>query len=148
MKNRVLILLFACPLLFFIIGCGNPSVKGKVTLQDGTPVTVGKVYFENGAFAATGTIQKDGSYKMGTTKEGNGIPPGKYKIAIMGAIINKFPEVTEPKKPAKLGGFEARGPIEFTNLVHPKYTSINTSGLEVEVKGSMKYDIVVEPPSK
>ncbi len=148
MKNRVLKSLLACPILFFIVGCGDPSVSGKVTLSDGTPVTTGKVYFENGGFAATGTINKDGSYRIGKNKDGDGVPRGQYKIAIMGAIINSFPDEPDNTQNVKMGGLIVRKPVTFQNLVHPKYTSVNTSGLEIEVKGSMKHDIVVEPPPK
>ena len=131
----------------FVVGCGDPSVSGKVLLADGTPVTAGKVYFESGSFAATGTIQKDGSYRMGTTKEGNGVPTGKYKVAIMGAVLNEFPDSDKEQK-GGLGMITIRKPIVFINLVDQKYTSVATSGLEIEVKGSMKHDIVVDPPAK
>ena len=143
-KQLSIFSLIAFSALFFV-GCGDPSVSGKVLLTDGTPVTTGKVYFEKGSFAATGTIQKDGSYRMGTTKEGNGVPTGKYKVAIMGAVLNQFPD-SEKEQKGGLGMVTIRKPVVFQNLVDRKYTSVSTSGLEIEVKGSVKHDIIVEPP--
>ena len=129
------------------VGCGDLSVSGKVTLTDGTPVTTGKVYFEDGDFSATGDIQKDGSYRMGTVKDGSGVPPGHYKVAIMGALVNEFPEDNDNfDEEAARRGMLMRKPVIFHYLVHKKYTSVSTSGLTVDVKKSMKYDIVVEPP--
>ena len=126
-------------------GCGDVSVSGKVTLTDGTPVTKGKVYFEDGSFSATGDIQKDGSYRMGTTKDGDGVPPGQYKIAIMGAFLNEFQDEDKPREQS-MGNVVTHKPVIFQDLVHKKYTSVSTSGLTIDVKKSMKHDIVVEPP--
>lgn len=148
MKNYILSISVLMFILSLTTGCGNPSVTGKVLLSDGTPVTVGKVYFEKGSFSATGTIKEDGSYKMGTEKDGDGVPPGKYKIAIMGAIKNKLPEDAKNDGKGGLGMVTVRAPVSFENLVAQKYTSVSTSGLEIEVKGSMKHDIVVEAPEK
>jgi len=132
----------------FCVGCGDISVSGKVTLTDGSPVTKGKVYFENGSFSATGDIQKDGSYQMGTTKKGNGIPPGTYKVAIMGAFVNTFNNDDNKPNKAGVGGLVTHKPVLFQEMVHKKYTSVSTSGLTVDVQKSMKHDIVLEPPAK
>ena len=143
LKNFGLVFILCCP---FFVGCGELSVTGKVTLTDGTPVTKGKVYFENGSFSATGDIQKDGSYRMGTGTKGNGIPPGQYKVAIMGAFVNEFRDNSDRPGQTGVGGLMTREPVLFQEMVHKKYTSISTSGLTVDVRKSMKHDIVVEPP--
>jgi len=130
------------------VGCGNyVSVTGTVTLTDGTPVTRGTVLFEDGAFSATGTIQSDGSFRMGTTREGSGIPPGSYSIAIMGASVTDVPEYDPSQVITGLGAASSGRPSVVTrDLVHRRYTHVLTSGLTVDVTRSMRHDIVVSPP--
>jgi hypothetical protein len=81
-----------------VAGCGPQSpfeyvpVSGKVTYEDGSPVTVGKVYFVPDAppkdgmhpRTATADLNADGTFASVTSyKPGDGIVPGKHKVAIM-----------------------------------------------------------------
>jgi hypothetical protein len=126
-------------ILAFAAGCGkNCSVSGKVTFPDGTPLTTGEVFFETEVFQAKGPIQSDGTYTMGSSNPGDGVPRGTYKVSIQGVVKpiiefsegSRTPKVTMPKTP----------------LIDLKYTSGMNSGLTCEVKGRTKYDITVEPP--
>ncbi len=72
-------------------GCGGGSgefvpVTGTVTNADGSPVK-----FESGMLlfqptgdgkAASGGVEKDGSFKMMTHKPGDGVKPGQYKVVL------------------------------------------------------------------
>ena len=108
------VLLVACA------GCGKGQypVRGKVTLDDGTPVKNAIVVFESvGAekpVMARGDTQDDGSYQLSTTRPGDGLVPGKYRVLITPRMENP----DEPVKPA----FDTR------------YADFKTSGLEFEVK--------------
>jgi len=69
-------------------GCsdGRPSrvkVSGQVTLE-GEPVTTGSVTFKpaSGGRIGAGNIQSDGGYLISMYEEGDGLPPGKYLVAI------------------------------------------------------------------
>ena len=111
-------------------GCsGNRKVSGKVVYEDDkSPLTSGIVSFETETFRAKGGIKPDGTYVMGSEKEADGLPPGKYKVTIVA--------YTKPEN--------SRGiPMP---AVAEEYASMATTPLEVEVTKSMVYDIEVKRP--
>src|ERR1041384_6176679 len=71
-----------------LAGCGSKKypVRGTVTLEDGTPLTRGLVIFERveggPPLTARGNVLPDGRYELSTEKPGDGVPPGRYKVAI------------------------------------------------------------------
>jgi len=131
------------------VGCdGNVKVTGKVTFPDGTPLSTGQVVFENEKHSAMGKLSEDGSYTLGTQKESNGIPKGKYRIAITGAVT--YGDAPTPSPASATGAYNpgansATLPASIS-LIHRNYRSTETSGLEVDVKGNMTHDITVEKP--
>jgi hypothetical protein len=70
-------------------GCGSKTyqVGGKVSFSDGTPVDAGWVVFapvdSQATVGARGRIQSDGTYQVGTYKEGDGALPGKYRVSVL-----------------------------------------------------------------
>jgi hypothetical protein len=60
-------------------------VKGKVTYK-GQPVAKGTVRFEPDGYGrpATGRLQSDGSFVLGTNTEGDGVVAGAHRVAISG----------------------------------------------------------------
>ena len=73
-------------------GSGGPGggaallpVKGKVTYK-GKPLTSGTVKFEIDGYGrpATGKLQSDGSFALGTLKEGDGAMPGEHQVTVAG----------------------------------------------------------------
>lgn len=67
-------------------GCGSSSraiVKGKVTFS-GQPVTAGSLMFApqggEAAAPATAIVQPDGSFNLGTQKDGDGVAIGRHKV--------------------------------------------------------------------
>ena len=140
MKIKFCLLIFVL-ILTATVGCGkNCSVSGKVAFPDGTPLTTGHVLFETDVFQAKGPIQSDGTFKMGSSNPGDGVPRGVYRVSIQGVVKPTMqiqpgggpPKMTMPKEP----------PIDL------KFTSGTRSGLTCEVKGRTKLDIKVEPPAK
>jgi hypothetical protein len=137
MKNvflMVLVLFFMSFISF--TGCGNDNakLKGKVTFEDGTPLTAGVVMFDNGVITASAPIQSDGTFTAGTSRENDGIPPGTYRVSISGAI-----ELLDNPK----GIFPAPSRL----LIHSKLTNPETSGLTVTIdKSPQPYNIIVESP--
>lgn len=110
--------------LVMLVGCNRSSqesqVSGRVTL-DGNRIGPGTVVFAplDGGKPATGSIEKDGSYKLKTSRE-LGLAAGTYKVAVS---IRKLPENVERSDqppPGKL-------------LIPDKYEQSTTSGLEYEV---------------
>jgi PBP1b-binding outer membrane lipoprotein LpoB len=133
MKIRVFL---KCVVLFsilFLTGCSQIKVEGKVSFSDGTPLSTGKVVFEDTAHTFTANINKDGTFRMGMLKDGEGIPAGKYNVAIAEAVEMK---ITTDGKP----------PI-IEHLIAEKFRSTKTAGIEFDIKSNKKdISIVVEKP--
>lgn len=117
-------------------GCGPAlyPVHGKVTLEDGTPVSGGMVVFEKQeggkTVMARGEIGADGSYQLSTYRPGDGAPPGHYRVL----VSPKFdPTAIDNPQAANSLPFDAR------------YSEFGTSGLEYEVKpGTNEFPIPVK----
>src|SRR5262245_5618466 len=112
------------------IGCGSKMhpVRGTVTLEDGTPLTKGLLVFERvdggPPLTARGNVGPDGRYELSTEKPGDGVPAGRYKVA-----INPLDTSDVPDEQKVL-------PFDLKYLKHA------TSGLEYEVKaGPNEYPI-------
>ncbi|MGL6195794.1 MAG: hypothetical protein ACRC2T_13340 [Thermoguttaceae bacterium] len=133
--------------LLFSVGCSNNvKVSGKVLLDNGDPVTKGLVIFENEKVSGTSDIKSDGSYNIGLTKPGEGIPPGTYAIAIQ-ATGTMSQAVMGGSMDDPIGGYMPQV-TGGTSQVDRKYETSRTSGLTITVeKGKkMQHDITVSPP--
>jgi hypothetical protein len=137
MKNNfyiVLTLLSAA--LFLFVGCNNGKVglSGKVTYTDGTPLTVGEIYFETDTHVARGTLQNNGTYVVGTLSKKDGLPKGTYRVYITGAdkLVTGKNEIQLPE-----------------SLIDEKYRKSSTSGLTVDIPTpDAKFNVIVEPNTK
>lgn len=123
-------------LLFALAGCGGVKlypVHGKITYADGTPMPgEGQITFnaidKDAKHSARGIIHADGTFKMGTFGDTDGVPAGKYRVAI---------QPTPPHNPN-------RPPAGWPPLAK-KYMNPAKSGLEYEVTtGKNEYNVVVE----
>jgi len=134
-----------CCLILFT-GCSNKvQVRGKVTLDDGTPVASGQVVFEQAAFAASGEIKPDGSYVMGSLKATDGLPRGEYVVYIRGA--SQTGKSVEFKTFGGGGQMMTMSIPSLNSVVALEYTSASTSPLKCNVQKSMTFNIEV-PPAK
>jgi hypothetical protein len=109
-------------LLAGVTGCGPRlyPVRGKVTLDDGKPLTRGLVLFEASGdgprVMARGEVQPDGSYQLSTHKPGDGALPGRYRVLLNPMDLSDLPD-------------------EKKNLPFDiRYLKYETSGLEFEVR--------------
>jgi hypothetical protein len=110
-------------------GCGSKRelpetvpIQGKVT-YGGHPVPKGTITFQpDSGQTATGEIQPDGTYRLGTFAEKDGAVPGHHKVMIIAndADPTKMPGSSPGYKPPK-------------DLVPKKYAQLDTSGLEATV---------------
>jgi hypothetical protein len=118
-------------------GCGSQSehpetvpVQGKV-IFNGQPVPRGTITFQpDDGQTATGEIQPDGTYRLGTFAEKDGAVPGHHKVMIIAndADPTKMPGSSPGYKPPK-------------DLIPKKYSQLETSGLEATVtKDKSTYD--------
>ena len=112
------------------VGCSkNLQLKGKVTFSDdGSPLDAGMILFENGPTVSRGTINKDGTFTMGSEKQTDGLPPGTYSVYFANAV--------------KAEG-DMRAP-RMVYLLDPKYNSAATSGITVTVDRSTKSPLEIQ----
>lgn len=113
-----------CILLAGCNGSQQPTapVRGQITYDD-KPVTSGTITFvpKKSGPAATGEIQKDGSYVLKTYKTGDGAVLGEHTVMIISLEdqTGKLPEHRSQTPPT---------------LIPPKYSNNQTSGLSATVK--------------
>ena len=136
-------------LLSVFVGCGGDGTKvtGKVTYEDGTPLTVGRVMFENETISASGPIDQDGKYQLMVEEGRTGLPAGSYRVCILGAMQADSSMSEKIKKDKSSANDDEGAPMVL--VIDPKFTSGTKSGLTCDVQGSsVTYDIQVEKPSK
>ena len=127
---------------FALAGCnGNSPLQGKVTFEDGTPLTVGTVNFSSEKGLSRGTIQPDGTYQVGSLKASDGLPPGKYKVYISGALEQSGPAREQQER----GGI--RVPVVSARpLIDQKYATAESTPLTCDVPAPKnRFDITVAP---
>ena len=114
-----------------ISGCGNQvKVSDKVTFPDGTPLTTGKILFENDQPTYSASIRSDGTFSMGMLKDGEGIPTGEYRVAVFAIVPGDEDKIEEPPR----------------LMTHSKYASSRTSEITCNVQKKTNVPIVVEGP--
>jgi hypothetical protein len=138
--------LFLCSLLMSIsclLGCGtsNQRVSGKVTFEDGTPLTSGEVIFALGdseEYFAKGKIGSDGTYTLhehviGKESGKSGCKSGEFKVFIAGTSTHKTQENNE-KKPELIR----------TDIIDQNYAQRDKTPLKATVPGGV-YDFKIPP---
>jgi hypothetical protein len=112
------------------------KVTGKVVFTDGTPLPGGWIIFESPEHGrgARGVVEKDGTYVLGTYEQADGAVAGRQLVAIT------------PASPEGIDPDESRAPP----VIDPKYTHMDTSGVEVEVdpEGENEFTITVDRPRR
>ncbi|MDR2346154.1 MAG: carboxypeptidase-like regulatory domain-containing protein [Planctomycetaceae bacterium] len=124
MKNKICIFVCVEFLFFgFIIGCGdNVNQSGRVIFDDGSPVPCGTICFLGGKYQASGEIQSDGKFTIGSTRTNNGLLPGSYKVIIASS--------------QKVIGTGDEGQPLFEELVDGKFTDPEKTPLTAIVQGN------------
>lgn len=121
-------------LFVLLAGCnGDMSpLKGRVTFSDdGMPVKMGRIVFQNEHHSANGKIDESGYYTVGSLKDSDGLPPGEYNIILQGVVES-------------LGNDAYGHSLEIT-LIDPKYSQRDQSGLSfVVAPGKNTFDVVVD----
>ena len=127
MKPRLFLLCVLAAFFVGMVGCSeHVGLSGKVFYSDNKePVSYGEIQFSTPTFAARAKIGKNGFYKAGSYKKGDGLPPGTYKVSIISSDREGNP------------------------LVHPKFASSKTSGLEITIEQTtraMNFEVDRAPP--
>lgn len=125
-------LLVAAIILLTCSACSRSNlhrVSGRVHFADGSPLTSGRVAIDFGdGRSARGRINADGTFKMGTLKDRDGVRPGTWQVTILDSDLLDF----------------ATGKV--VQQVHDRFQNPETSGLSFTVPDQMIWDITVEPP--
>lgn len=108
--------------LLALAGCGTRTypVTGTVQFGDGQPakeLAGGMVTFDavDGKVSAHGSIQADGTFRLGTNEPDDGAYPGSYRVAVT------------PPEPADIDA--PRGP----RVIDARFERLETSEIVIEV---------------
>jgi hypothetical protein len=122
-------------LLVALVGCGGQTTVGIDTTGtarlDGTALDMGMVVFTpaGGGEAHSGTIQKDGSFRL------HAIPPGRYRVAVQTSMYAGMAAAAEKARGGGGGQPVSMRELEGTfRAVPKKLEDPTTSGIEVDVR--------------
>jgi hypothetical protein len=117
-----------------VAGCGRSGlhpVRGRVSFADGSPLLTGRVVVSYGdGTASSGSINPDGTFRVGTLKQSDGMRPGTYRVAVKDAYVE----------------VQKNGETVSEPLIHKRFADPATSGLEFTVPEKTVWEIVVEKP--
>jgi len=127
--------------LLACLGCGGSGfnkIKGKVSFADGSPLTVGKIVAESPEHRVTavGYLKPDGTFEMGTNTSNDGLPPGNWQIAIVGAV----------EQPVMYGDRPNPNMGKGKPLIKESFANKTTSGISFKVPEQPTWDISVQVP--
>lgn len=76
------LLLVSCAFVYFGYDrkSNNVQVTGKVSFEDGNPLPEGRIIFQDEQFEYFSDLNPDGTFCLWTVREGDGIPPGNYRV--------------------------------------------------------------------
>ena len=115
--------------IFGLVGCSDTErpiypVRGIVRFPDGKVLRDGSVEFEiigvEKPVTATGKVQPDGSFVLGTYQRDDGALVGKHRVVV---VSNN-----------NSGSLHERPGFVQESVLHEKYRSYRSSGLTYEVK--------------
>lgn len=115
-------------LLTGVSGCGSDRVAtypvfGRLQFEDGIPVRNGTIELESLEFGttATGTIQHDGSFVLGTYTADDGAAAGDHRAIVVQIVVadGTFKHTVDHGRPVptKFGDYE-QSPLMIT--IHPE----------------------------
>lgn len=121
--------------LFSVVGCGSDQVTmypvaGRVIFKDGSPVRTGTVELESKQFGttATGSIQTDGTFVLGTYTSDDGAAEGEHNAIVVQIII---------------ADGSVNHSLDHGRPVPTRYGDYDTSPLTVDVKAIDDNQIVL-----
>jgi hypothetical protein len=128
---------FLLGIVLLFTGCssGRGTISGKVTYPDGSPLeagtVIGEATIDGQIVAVQGNVGKDGSFRMGVLRAGDGTLPGSYRFLVMPVALGDS-EIAEGKLPG----------------VEGKYSRFESSGITLDVKpGDNVLNITVTRPT-
>ena len=124
-------------ILMAMVGCSASEektyeVRGLVRYTDGKLLREGSVEFERmntkKPITATGRIQPDGTFELGTFELADGAVAGQHRVV----VIAGQNDTSRHERPWLLPSIK----------LHPKYRDFKTSGLQFEVKPESNHFVI------
>lgn len=123
-------------------GCGDRvHVTGRVTFENGQPLTIGQIIFTDDFYMGKSDLDKNGEYSIHTFRRNDGIRKGTYRVYIVGAM--RFEETEAIKDPLQDYRFD-----KSVQLIDMQHTNPDVSGWEFELKKDSRIDLIVYPPGE
>jgi len=127
-KSSIIVSLLLALLIF--TGCNkHVGLSGKVIYSDDkSPVPTGTVCLETDTFLARGNIRPDGTFVVGSVKQTDGMPPGKYRVSISDA--------------QRIIGQDENGDEIYEPLIDAKFTDSATSGITIDITSTTRNFVI------
>ena len=125
-----------------LVGCsGNVKVTGRVTYENGQPLTIGQVVFTDDFYMGKSDLDKNGEYSIHSMRRNDGLKKGVYRAFISSAY--RFEKTEAIKDPLQDYRFDT--PVL---LVDMQFTNPDTTGWVFDLKKNSRIDFVVYPPGE
>ena len=119
---------------------------GGILKVNGEPVTgtTGTIEFYpvGGGRTANAVVQDDGTFTISYRKPGDGLPPGRYKVAVIADIYEERPSRTKSEEVEEGEGDFMANPGKLKHVVPTIYNSIQRTPLEYEIPDDGKVQFV------
>ena len=137
---RIILLLIAVSSVVSSPGCRkNVYVSGRVTYENGQPLSIGQIVFTDDYHMGRSDIDKNGEYSIHSFRRNDGIPKGTYKVYITGAILLSDSGST---------GIEGMHEIKSESLIDFQHTNPDASGWVFKLEKDTTINLVVYPPNQ
>lgn len=129
------------------IGCSNKvQVTGRVTYENGQPLTIGQVIFTDDYYMGKSDIDKNGEYSIHSVRRNDGLRKGVYRAYITGAF--RFQPEENPRSYEYQGQrIEARMD-ELVPLIDRQHMNPDTTGWVFDIQKKSRIDFIVYPPGE
>jgi len=144
-RHRIMPFAVSAGLMLVLNGCSEEPTRyeagGTVTF-DSKPVENATLAFvPDAGLAGQAQTDKDGKYKI-TSVGKPGLPAGKYKVSIKATTGGGFAGgTTADEKKEKMMDMMMKGPKDVVDVIPPKYSDPQTSGLTAEVTSDPKKNV-------
>lgn len=150
--QKITVCILALLVTVFTAGCSrNIKVLGTVVFADDqSPLTVGTVLLQSDVYSAKGNIDETGSFSISSIGQNDGIPPGVYRVAVIGAIsIPEPPTSSNTVEDAMTAAGRLKNFVAMPKpLIDAKYANPQISGIVFDTSKDSELHIVVERAPK
>ena len=140
--GALLLLVFACS-----GGCSDGPrvypVRGRVLFEDGAPADTGTIEFRSveSGLNARARIAEDGSFQLTTFEKNDGAVPGKHQVIVIQQVMVETPRPRDENAPPE--SMNQPSTHRAHRLVSREFSRYDSSPLEFTVEPSDQNDLQV-----